>query len=213
MTEAAMDPKAHWEAIYTTKRPDEVSWYAAHLHTSIDLIRRAAPDRAMSVIDVGGGESTLVDDLLTAGYQNVHVLDLSSAALAVARSRLGQSAESVEWIRADVTQHIFSSAQFDLWHDRAVFHFLTDAQARDRYVEQVAHAVRPGGHVIVATFGPGGPLSCSGLDVVRYDPEGLHNQFGTRFELIDHRSDLHTTPAGRTQQFVYCLCRVNPACA
>jgi 2-polyprenyl-3-methyl-5-hydroxy-6-metoxy-1,4-benzoquinol methylase len=205
-----MDSKAHWDRVYQTKRPDEVSWFRRHLDISLDSIRHAAPGRDAAIIDVGGGESTLVDDLVADGYRNVDVLDISPVALEVAQRRLGAAASGVNWICGDVTAHAFPAAKYDVWHDRAVFHFLTDPAARAAYVRQVAHAVRIGGHVIVATFGPEGPLHCSGLEVVRYDPDALHAEFGPAFRLVDHVTELHRTPSGVIQQFVYCHCSVLP---
>ena len=202
-----METKAHWDKVYTTKQPNQVSWYRRHLDMSLGLITDAAPNIDAHIIDVGGGEATLVDDLLARGYRNVHVLDISAAALNVARARLGRKANNVRWLCNDVTDYAFKPAQFDVWHDRAVFHFLTDGPTREAYVRQVARAVKPGGHVIVATFGPEGPTQCSGLEVVRYDADGLHGQFGSAFRLVDHRTELHQTPSGAIQQFVYCYCR------
>jgi SAM-dependent methyltransferase len=202
------NPRAHWERVYQTKRPDEVSWYRAHLETSLALIEEAAPNRNACIIDIGGGESTLVDDLLARRYRHVSVLDLSSTALDVARERIGVKAGSVDWLCGDATMFALAKHRYDVWHDRAVFHFLTQAIDRAAYVCQVAHAVKPGGHVIVATFGPEGPTKCSGLDVVRYDPDALHDEFGSRFRLMKHLTELHRTPAGMVQQFVYCYCNV-----
>lgn len=204
----ARDPRSHWERVYQTKRPDEVSWYRAHLETSLALIEEAAPGRGARIIDIGGGESTLVDDLVGQGYRNVSVLDLSSTALDVAKERMGAKVGSVDWLCGDVTTFALTKHRYDVWHDRAVFHFLTQAMDRAAYVRQVAHAVKPGGHVIVATFGPEGPTKCSGLDVVRYDPDALHDEFGSRFRLMKHLTELHRTPAGIVQQFVYCYCNV-----
>jgi SAM-dependent methyltransferase len=203
-----MNSQAHWERVYQSKRPDEVSWYRAHLEVSLALIEDAVPDRDARIIDVGGGESTLVDDLLAGAYRHVSVLDLSSTALEVAKARLGKSADDVRWLCGDVTTFPFASHAYDVWHDRAVFHFLTHQQHRVAYVRQVARAVRPGGHVIVATFGPEGPTQCSGLDIVRYDPEELHGEFGASFRLLRHHTESHQTPAGRRQQFIYCYCKV-----
>lgn len=198
----------HWEKVYATKRADEVSWYRAHLDVSLRLIEEAAPDRGARIIDVGGGESTLVDDLIARGYREVSVLDLSETALAVARKRMGAGAARVHWLQGDVTAYPFAPRAYDLWHDRAVFHFLTEESARAAYVQQVARAVAIGGHVIVATFGPEGPTKCSGLDVVRYDPAALHDEFGARFKLVDHVTEAHRTPSGTVQQFVYCYCNL-----
>ncbi len=193
--------------MYQTKQADQVSWYRPHLDVSLGLIRRTVPDLQARIVDVGGGEATLVDDLVGAGYAHVDVLDLSETALQVARARLGEVATTVGWLCGDVTTFAFQAGAYDLWHDRAVFHFLTDPALRRAYVEQVSKAVKPGGHVIVATFGLDGPTQCSGLDVVRYDAESLHDQFGERFTLVDHQTEDHVTPAGRPQPFVYCLCR------
>jgi 2-polyprenyl-3-methyl-5-hydroxy-6-metoxy-1,4-benzoquinol methylase len=203
-----MDAVSHWEKIYRTKAADDVSWYRSHLERSIELIESASPDRAAGIIDVGGGESTLVDDLLARGYCNLSVLDVSQTALDVTRARLGEAGERIAWICADVTQAELPTGAYDLWHDRAVFHFLVEQEQRDAYVHLVARAVKPGGHVIVSTFGPEGPTKCSGLNAMRYDAESLHGQFGARFRLINSSKELHQTPFGTTQQFLYCYCRL-----
>lgn len=203
-----MSDKAHWEEVYLTKAPEAMSWYAPHLNTSLNFIGRAATDLSAAIIDVGGGESTLVDDLITAGYQNLSVLDLSTKAIAVAKKRLGAAADKVSWYEADVTTASFPAQQFDIWHDRAVFHFLTDPQERSAYVAQVLSSVKVGGYVILATFGPAGPEKCSGLPVMRYDPQALYAQFGQPFALISNKIENHQTPSGITQQFLYCLCQV-----
>jgi len=203
-----MDTKSHWEKVYATKLRDAVSWYRAHLETSLTLIDRAASAHAASIVDVGGGESTLVDDLLARGYQNITVLDVSQTAIDVTKKRLGYAAEQVCWLVVDITKVQLAPNTYDVWHDRAVFHFLTSAEERAAYVRQVAHAVRPRGHVIVSTFGPEGPTKCSGLDVARYDADSLHEQFGARFRLVDSAKELHQTPFGTTQQFLYCYCRM-----
>lgn len=201
-----MDPKLHWEKVYRTKRPDQVSWYRPHLDVSLRLIAEASPNRDAQIIDVGGGESTLVDDLLARGYHNLSILDVSLTALDVAKERLGDSAKTVNWLCGDVTTFSFGPNVYDVWHDRAVFHFLTESKERAAYVRQVARAVKPRGHVIVATFGPEGPTQCSGLNVVRYDADALHGEFGTSFQLVKHLTELHQTPAGSIQQFTYCYC-------
>ncbi len=199
------DRRQHWEGVYRSKPADAVSWFQSHAVSSLRLIRRCAGLHAR-VIDVGGGASVLVDDLLDAGYRHVTVLDLAASALDVSRNRLGARAREVEWIVGDITRVALPQAHYDVWHDRAVFHFLTDPADRARYVEQVLHAVKPGGHVIVAAFGPGGPLRCSGLEVVRYDPQSLHAEFGAPFRLLGHETEVHHTPAGKAQEFVYCYC-------
>jgi 2-polyprenyl-3-methyl-5-hydroxy-6-metoxy-1,4-benzoquinol methylase len=205
----ANDAKTHWETIYTTKAPDQVSWYRPHLETSLGLIERAAGGHSASIIDVGGGESTLVDDLLALGYQNITVLDVSQTAIDVTKKRLKEAADSVHWIRADVTTVNLASDAYDVWHDRAVFHFLTSLEKRVAYVNAVARAVKQGGHVIVSTFGLEGPTKCSGLEVMRYDAESLHHQFGVRFRLVESSKEMHYTPFGTTQQFLYCYCRID----
>ncbi|MGH9686813.1 MAG: class I SAM-dependent methyltransferase [Candidatus Acidiferrales bacterium] len=201
------DLKIHWEKIYTTKAPDQVSWYRVHLETSLALIERATGNHSASIIDVGGGESTLVDDLLARGYQDITVLDISQTAIDVAKKRLKEAAKHIHWITADITKVDLAPSAYDVWHDRAVFHFLTSMEQRAAYVKTVARAVKQGGHVIVGTFGPEGPTKCSGLDVMRYDAESLHDQFGPRFRLVDSSKELHQTPFGTTQQFLYCYCR------
>jgi SAM-dependent methyltransferase len=149
-----------------------------------------------------------VDDLLAHEYSNLSVLDVSPTAIDVTKRRLGYAAERVHWIIGDITNAELAPSAYDLWHDRAVFHFLRSVNERAAYVRQVAKAVRPGGHVLVSTFGPEGPTKCSGLEVVRYDAESLHAEFGVRFRLLESLKELHKTPFGTTQQFLYCLCRV-----
>lgn len=203
-----MDAKTHWEKVYTTKEPEAVSWYRPHLETSLALVERAAPSRSTSIIDIGGGESTLVDDLLARGYENITVLDVSQTALEVTKMRLGLLAQQINWIIADITRVQLEPFAYDVWHDRAVFHFLTSIEQRAAYVRNVAKAVNSGGHVIVSTFGPEGPKKCSGLEVVRYDADSLHDEFGARFRLIESSKEVHSTPFGTTQQFLYCYCKV-----
>ncbi|MEO8389059.1 MAG: class I SAM-dependent methyltransferase [Polaromonas sp.] len=201
-----MELKSHWEQVYTTKSAEAVSWYQPHATLSLDLICRMAQSKATRIVDVGGGASSLVDDLLARGMTEVGVLDISSAALHVARQRLGEQAGRVRWMEGDITTIEFEKASIDIWHDRAVFHFLTNPADRAAYVAQVRRAVRPGGHVIVAAFGPDGPLQCSGLPVVRYAPDALHAEFGGAFELLEHVKEDHLTPSGLVQHFVYCHC-------
>ena len=201
-----MKVKDHWERVYQTKAAESVSWFQEHAERSLELIRSIGASCSSSIIDVGGGASTLVDDLVRDGHRDVTVLDLSAKALAVARERLGADSASVRWIEGDIRNVDLPARAFDIWHDRAVFHFLTDAADRHAYVQQVMRSVKPGGHVIVATFGPDGPLQCSGLPVERYSPERLHGEFGPAFELIKHASEAHRTPVGNVQHFIYCLC-------
>jgi 2-polyprenyl-3-methyl-5-hydroxy-6-metoxy-1,4-benzoquinol methylase len=203
-----MDVKTHWEKVYTTKAPESVSWYRAHLETSLALIERAAVARSSSIIDIGGGESTLVDDLLLRGYKSLTVLDVSQTAIEVTKKRLSSAAEQVRWLVGDIVEIELEPHAYYLWHDRAVFHFLTTPERRLAYVRQVTRAVKPGGHVIISTFGPEGPTKCSGLDVMRYDAESLHGEFGGHFRLVDSSKGLHETPFGTMQQFLYCYCRL-----
>jgi ubiquinone/menaquinone biosynthesis C-methylase UbiE len=198
----------HWEKIYQSKSPTEVSWYQPEARLSVELIRQVAPGLDAPIIDVGGGASTLVDGLLDAGYRNLTVLDLASSALERAQARLGERAVGVRWVAADALEVAIPPGEYAVWHDRAVFHFLTGAADRERYVGQARRAVRSGGHVIVASFGPDGPERCSGLEVVRYTPDAMHAEFGADFRLLDSLREEHETPWGSTQAFVYCLCRV-----
>jgi len=203
-----MKSQEHWETVYRTKATNQVSWYAEHLDRSLAFIEGAGLAKDATILDVGGGAATLVDDLLDRGYADVTVLDLASAAVDRARERLGERAASVKWIVGDVTEVTLPEHSVDFWHDRAVFHFLRDEAARRRYVALVRRAVKPGGHVLVATFGPEGPERCSGLEVVRFDEDGLHAEFGGEFRKVGSARETHTTPWGSTQQFVYCWCRV-----
>jgi SAM-dependent methyltransferase len=201
-----MDLQAHWERVYRTRRPDEVSWYRAHLDVSLALIEESAPDHAARILDVGAGASTLVDDLLDRGHRNVSLLDWSESALAITKERLGGRAARVEWLCGDVKTLALPAARYDVWHDRAVFHFLTDAPDRNAYIAQLKHALRPGGRVVIATFAADGPMKCSGLDVVRYDSSALCEALGAEFRQVRHVADLHRTPSGGSQSFVYCCC-------
>jgi len=243
-----MSDKKHWDAIYASKQAQQVSWFQEHAALSLQLIRDSGVGADAHILDVGGGASVLVDDLLNAGYRKLSVLDISASALHAAQSRLGAAASRVNWIVADITRlelpngrarfpdprcalpnpppasekllaghpgegtndslrKFLVNASVDVWHDRAVFHFLTDPLDRQRYVQAVLHAVKPGGHVIIATFAEDGPLKCSGLDIVRYRPETLHQEFGSGFELVKSEKELHHTPTGAEQNFVYCYCR------
>jgi ubiquinone/menaquinone biosynthesis C-methylase UbiE len=202
-----MQPKHHWEKVYETKSANTVSWFQEHAEQSLRLIRETGVPLTASIIDVGGGASTLVDDLLENGYQSVTVLDLSGAALAAAQKRLGSQAKSVRWIEANITNTELPAHAYDVWHDRAVFHFLISAADRHAYVEAVLRAVKPGGHVIVATFAEDGPTQCSGLPVMRYSAGELHAEFGSPFTLLRHEKEEHHTPTGNIQKFVYCYCR------
>lgn len=198
-----MDRKRHWEEVYETKAVNKVSWFREHLDRSLTLIEAAGLDLNARIIDVGGGASTLVDDLLARGYKNLSVLDISAAALESSKRRLGPLAGGAEFIAADITQTVLPERAFDLWHDRAVFHFLTSDEDRGRYVDNLKRSLKPTGHLVIATFADDGPLKCSGLDVERYDQEKLVGTLGSGFELAEHVRETHQTPFETTQSFLY----------
>lgn len=207
-----MDPaaeRAHWEAIYRERPPEAVSWYQAEPALSLALIEAAGTGPQSRLVDVGGGASRLVDRLLDRGWRDVTVLDIADSALQAARERLGVRAAAVTWVVADVRGYR-PRRPFDVWHDRAVFHFLTDAADRERYRETLEGALAPGGHAVIATFAPEGPERCSGLPVARYDGERLVATLGPAFRLLEERAEAHYTPAGRPQAFRYCLLRHEP---
>lgn len=204
-----MDAKAHWERIYHTFDPAQLSWYEEHPRLSLELIHRTGASKAAQIIGVGGGTSRLVDELLAEGYQHVTVLDMVGRALELTRQRLRSRAAAVTWVEADIMTVELPRDSYDVWHDRAVFHFLTEPEERRWYVETMRHAVRRDGHVIVATFtleGPTqcGPTRCSGLNVIRYSPATLAGEFGDEFELVTNMNELHRTPLGVEQALLYC---------
>jgi 2-polyprenyl-3-methyl-5-hydroxy-6-metoxy-1,4-benzoquinol methylase len=201
------DPKLHWESAYESKAATEVSWYEPVPRHSLGLIKAADLPQGAAIIDVGGGASTLVDNLLSAGFGDIAVLDLATASLGEARARLGAEGDHVEWIAADVTTWK-PVRRYDLWHDRAVFHFLVDPSSREMYLKTLRAALSPGGHVVMATFGPEGPTRCSGLDVQRYSADELSAVLGPAFRLVTTRISEHLTPGGCVQQFVYGLWRL-----
>lgn len=192
----------HWNRVYTTKAVDAVSWYQSQPKISLDLIAAANLPADAPIIDVGGGASVLVDHLLAQGHSALSVLDISAAALANAHARLGAGASKLHWIEADVLE--FDPPQrYALWHDRAVFHFLTDPADREKYMVALRRSLNPSAHVVAATFALDGPARCSGLDVARYDASTLHAQFGNDFEMLDSRRETHVTPAGAEQRFTW----------
>ena len=202
----AASRRAHWERVYLTKGENEVSWFQDNAAASLELIELAGATPGAAVIDIGGGASRLVDDLLARGFERVTVLDLSEAALSTARTRLGEAAAKVEWVAADVT--LWEPRHgYDVWHDRAAFHFLTEPADRAAYVDRLRRSLRPGGHAIIATFAPDGPERCSGLSVMRYDAESLRRILGGEFALIDHRRHEHVTPWGAMQRFQFSVFR------
>ena len=198
--------KSHWEAVYTTKGENEVSWFQENPAPSLELIELARLTPGSAIVDIGGGASRLVDGLLARGFNRVTVLDISQAAFEAARTRLGERASQVQWIVADVTQW-HSTQTFDLWHDRAAFHFLTDPADRSAYVARMKQAIKPGGHVIIGTFATDGPERCSGLPVNRYDAASLVRELGEGFELIGSRRHDHSTPWNSAQRFQFCVFR------
>jgi len=202
-----MSPKEHWEKVYSGKPTEKLGWYAPRLQTSLSWISGLDLSLEAPIIDVGGGASTLVDDLLDGGYQAVTVLDLSSQALSIARARLGEKAKLVSWLEGDVTSIDLPDQYFELWHDRAVFHFLIDPEQQRAYRDQLLKALKPGGHFIIGTFAPEAPPKCSGLPVQRYDPQQLEKTLGDQFRLERHLKELHVTPGGVEQMYLYCLFR------
>ena len=199
-----MTSKNHWETIYATKAPESLSWYEANADDSLRLLQAAGLPLDAAIIDVGGGASTLVDDLLNLGYQRITVLDLSGAALAVSRERLGARAAAGQWLEADILTATLPAHAYDVWHDRAVFHFLTSPADQQAYVRAVLQALKPGGTLLLATFAEDGPTTCSGLPVVRYSPERLQETLGTAFFLLGHEQFSHRTPGGAEQHFLSC---------
>jgi SAM-dependent methyltransferase len=200
--------KHHWEHVYGSRPADSMSWFQEHASPSMQLIGETGADLNAPIIDIGGGASRLVDDLHAAGYTDLTVMDVSSAALEVAKDRLGpEIADTITWIEADITEAELPSDAYEVWHDRAVFHFLTSGKERQRYVERMRNSVRHGGWAIIATFAEDGPERCSGLPVVRYRPDTLSVKLGSSFILEKHVRDSHTTPSGSVQQFVYCTFR------
>lgn len=199
-----MDTKEHWDAVYTTTSVDSVSWFQHHASRSLRIIQQINLEKTAQIIDVGGGASTLVDSLLENDFVNITVLDLSGVALNAAKNRLGDASKKVQWIEGDILYYLLPMQGSDLWHDRAVFHFLMEEADRRRYVEAVLDSVKLGGHVIIATFSEDGPEQCSGLPVRRYSPSTLHAELGESFELLGHEKESHQTPMGKTQRFTYC---------
>ena len=195
----------HWDEIYSTKSSQQVGWYTPHLETSIKWITELNLATEDPVIDVGGGVSTLVDDLLIAGYKELTVLDLSESAISLTRKRLGTLSSSVTWVKGDVTKVELPSQHFKLWHDRAVFHFLIDKEQQKRYKDALLDALKVDGYFIIGTFSLEGPPQCSGLPVQRYTSEILCSTFGKEFQLKRHQHEIHRTPSGVEQAYVYCL--------
>jgi SAM-dependent methyltransferase len=197
---------AHWENVYSSRAADEVSWYQSRPELSLDMLRRCVPGPESSIIDIGGGDSTLADHLLASGYRKVTVLDISASALERAKHRLGPRADEVTWLVEDVTRFEAREA-YDVWHDRAAFHFLTDADLIERYLSAMRGAVKPGGAALIATFSEQGPAKCSGLNVRRYSERSMAEAMAEGFEKQYCISTDHITPKGVRQNFIFCLFR------
>jgi SAM-dependent methyltransferase len=202
----AAEREKHWQSVYTTKRESEVSWFEENPAPSLDLIALVGAGRRSAIIDIGGGASRLVDRLILQGYEDLTVLDISAAALEAAKARMGEKARQVRWLVADATTWE-PSRLYDVWHDRATFHFLVDLADQAAYVVRLRRALRPGGHAIIGAFALDGPKKCSGLAVARYDVESLGKALGSAFLLVDTRRHDHLTPRGVTQHFQFSVFR------
>jgi len=199
-----MNQREHWEKVYSSEPAEELGWYDPHLQTSLSWIQDLCLAKDVQIIDVGGGASTLVDDLLQEGYGSITVLDLSKRALSSAEARLGERSELVTWLEGDITSVDLPTHHYELWHDRAVFHFLTVHEHQRQYRDNLLKALLPGGHLIIGTFAPEAPPKCSGLPVQRYSLEQLESTLGEEFELKQHHKELHLTPGGVEQMYLYC---------
>jgi SAM-dependent methyltransferase len=199
-----MIPREHWDKIYSTNPIEKLGWYLPRLEISMEWIKELKLSKNANIIDVGGGASTLVDDLLNEEYRSINVVDISKKALSISRERLGVRAELVSWLEEDITSVPLAANQFDLWHDRSVFHFLTGPDKWQQYRKKMLKSLRPDGHVIIAVFAPEAPSRCSGLPVKRYSVDLLENTFGEEFELKRHDKYLHITPSGVEQSHLYC---------
>jgi ubiquinone/menaquinone biosynthesis C-methylase UbiE len=195
--------KDHWERVYQKLSPGEVGWYQAYPKWSLKLIGNASIGTDLSIIDVGGGTSGLSEHLLDRGYRNLTVLDISGNSIDRAKSRLGEKSHEIKWVEADITSHEFK-AQYDIWHDRAVFHFLTNTEDRRKYIAALNQALKPNGQLIMATFSLDAPPKCSGLPVVRYSPETLQKELGHNFNPVETALEKHVTPSGVLQDFIFC---------
>jgi len=203
-----MSQKDHWEHVYSTKPTEKLGWYKPHLQTSLSWIKGLSLTVDDPIIDVGGGASTFVEDLLDAGYRSITVIDISAKALSSVKERLGKKAGMVTWLDGDITSVDLPTHYYKLWHDRAVFHFLTESDQQRKYRDNLLKALQPGGHLIIGTFAPEAPPKCSGLPVQRYTPEQLEKTLGEEFELQRHHKELHITPGGVEQMYLYCyFCR------
>ncbi len=209
-TAVTMSRKEHWEQVYSSKPSDRLGWYKPRLGTSLEWITALRLDKGAPVIDVGGGASTLIDDLLAEGYSEVTVLDIAEPALELLKTRLGDKGSAVNWLCGDITNIELPENAFALWHDRAVFHFLTETEDQRRYRQNLCRALRPGGYLIIGTFAPEAPPKCSGLPVQRYDRDLLCRTLGDEFKLQRHQKEMHITPGGVEQMYLYCEFRFGP---
>ncbi len=199
--------KSHWENIYKTKSEKGVSWYKPRFEKSLEIISSLGLPKDAEIMDVGGGASTLPDDLLGMGFKNITVLDISGEALNVSKHRMGDNANSIRWLEADITTVKLKPNHYDLWHDRALFHFLTKPEDRLKYINSLSTSLKTVGHVLMATFGPQGPLKCSGLEILRYSADSLQKELGRHFRLEQHFTEIHRTSFDTTQEFLYSLFR------
>ncbi len=197
--------KNHWENVYKTKLPEQVSWFQPHLAKSLELIVESGIDKRDRIIDVGGGASTLADDLLAKGFSQIAILDISAQALNQSKKRLGEKAKRITWLEMDILKADLTQNTFDLWHDRAVFHFLTNPKDRKTYLEVMKQSLKPDGFLIIASFSLEGPQKCSGLEVMRYSPEMFSKELGGDFLFLESINERHQTPFGTLQEFVYCI--------
>ncbi len=200
------DSKSHWENIYKTKLSKEVSWFRAHLDRSLELILPLSLPKNTAIIDIGGSIDAS-DDLLAEGFKNITVFDISAEALNVSKERLGKKADHIQWLEGDITQISLKADYYGLWHDRAVFHFLTKPEDKQKYINNLSRSLKHAGYVLTATFGPNGPLKCSGLEIARYSAELLQKELGDLFHLEKHVIEIHKTSFDTTQEFLYCLFR------
>jgi len=199
-----VNKRDHWERVYATKPTERLGWYEPHLQPSLDWIRELGLPADAPLIDIGGGASTLVDDLLMEGYRAITVLDISGKALDLVKARLGNKADLVTWVAGDITMVDLPAHHYILWHDRAVFHFLTAHEQQRAYRDRLLRSLQPGGHVIMGTFAPEAPPTCSGLPVQRYSPQQMGSLLGSEFELEYHCKTMHVTPGGVEQMYLYC---------
>jgi len=200
-----MERKAHWEQVYSTRMAEKLGWYKPRLDTPLSWLEELNLDKASPIIDVGGGASTFVDDLVDAGYDSITVFDIAEHAIETSKKRLGRQSEMVMWLSGDVTSYSLPPNRFALWHDRAVLHFLTEPEQSNAYHANLLQSLQPGGYVIVGVFAPDAPPKCSGLPVKRYDADGLAEFLGAEFELLQQLNEMHVTPGGVEQMYQYCL--------